>query len=295
MKILIAYDGSACADAALDNLRRAGLPEQGEAIVLSVGRASPLLSEGATPRDTAAIAHEELANAEALSARAANRVRADLPAWRVTSEAVVESPQWAIVQKADAWQPDLVVVGSHGRSAIGRAILGSVSQSVLTHVACSVRIARRGASGGGAGPVRLVVGIDGSVESATAVSAVALRRWPNGSEARVVAVVETPEPLMKLPVSARVTSVSDSPHQWVTRAVDRVAQELRDAGLSVSPLVCQGDPKRVLVDESERWDADCIFVGAKGLSRLDRFLLGSVSLAVAVRAHCSVEVVRQPS
>jgi nucleotide-binding universal stress UspA family protein len=291
----MAYDGSACADAALDDLRRAGLPEEGEAIVLSVGTAWPLLGEGASPHDLAAISSQELARAETLSARAAGRVRADLPAWLVTSEAVVESPQWAIVQKADAWQPDLVVVGSHGRSAIGRAILGSVSQSVLTHVACSVRIARRRASGGGRGPVRLVIGVDGSVESATAVSAVALRRWPAGSEARVVAVVEAPEPLMKLPVSARVTSVSDSPHQWVTRAVDRVAEELRDAGLSVSPLVCEGDPKRVLVDESERWDADCIFVGAKGLSRLDRFLLGSVSLAVAVRAHCSVEVVRQPS
>jgi len=295
MRVLIAYDGSACSDAALDDIRRAGLPEEGEAIVLSVGTAWPLLSEGATPNDLAAISHEELARAETLSARAASRVRADLPAWRVTSEAVIDSPQWAIVQKADAWQPDLVVVGSHGRSAIGRAILGSVSQSVLTHVACSVRIARRRPIGRGRGGVRLVIGVDGSVESATAVSAVALRRWPAGSEARVVAVVEAPEPLMTLPVSARVTWVCDSPHQWVTRAVDRVAQELRDAGLSVSPLVCEGDPKRVLVDDSERWDADCIFVGAKGMSRLDRFLLGSVSLAVAVRAHCSVEVVRQPS
>ena len=295
MKVLIAYDGSACADAALDDLRRAGLPEEGEAVVLSVGTAWPLLSEGATPRDMAAIAHEELAHAATLSARAANRVRADLPAWSVTSEAVVESPQWAIVQKADTWRPDLVVVGSHGRSAIGRAILGSVSQSVLTHVMCSVRIARRRASGRGGGAVRLVIGVDGSVESATAVSAVALRRWPAGSEVRVVAVVDAPEPLMKFPVSARVTSVSDSPHQWVTRAVDRVAQELQDGGLTVSPLVCEGDPKRVLVEESERWDADCIFVGAKGLSRVDKFLLGSVSLAVAVRAHCSVEVVRQPS
>ena len=39
----------------------------------------------------------------------------------------------------------------------------------------------------------------------------------------------------------------------------------------------------------------CLFVGAKGMSRLDRFLLGSVSLAVATQARCSVEVVRQAS
>ena len=40
--------------------------------------------------------------------------------------------------------PDLVLVGSHGRSRLGRLILGSVSQKVLSHVHCSVRIGRCG-------------------------------------------------------------------------------------------------------------------------------------------------------
>ena len=293
MRLLIAYDGSACADAALDDLRRAGLPAEGEAGVLSVGRAWPMLGEGASADELAALLQHELARAERLSARAAEHVRADLPRWRIAAEAVVDSPQGAIVRRADDWKPDLVVVGSHGRSVIGRAILGSVSQNVLTHVGCSVRIARRRPAGG-RGLVRLVIGIDGSVASATAVSAVAMRTWPSGSEARVVAVVESADPLMK-PASTLIAPTQESQRPWVTHAVDRVALELQDAGLSVSPLVCEGDPKRVLVDESERWDADCIFVGAKGMSRLDRFLLGSVSLAVAVRAHCSVEVVRQPA
>ena len=56
-------------------------------------------------------------------------------------------------------------------------------------------------------------------------------------------------------------------------------------------VVKEGDPKRVLIEEAEQWGADCIFVGARGLRRLERFLLGSVSTAVAARAHCSVEVV----
>jgi nucleotide-binding universal stress UspA family protein len=54
----------------------------------------------------------------------------------------------------------------------------------------------------------------------------------------------------------------------------------------------EGDPKHVLLDEAEQWGADCLFVGARGLSRIERFLLGSVSAAVAARAQCSVEVVR---
>jgi nucleotide-binding universal stress UspA family protein len=63
--------------------------------------------------------------------------------------------------------------------------------------------------------------------------------------------------------------------------------------LSVTTAVLEGDPKRVLPAEADRFAADCIFLGAQGHGRVQRILLGSVSAAVAGRAHCSVEVVRQ--
>ena len=72
-----------------------------------------------------------------------------------------------------------------------------------------------------------------------------------------------------------------------------VAGDLRDSGIGATAFVLDGDPKDALVREAEQWKADGIFVGAKGHSAMDRFLLGSVSTAVAARAHCSVEVVRQ--
>ena len=52
------------------------------------------------------------------------------------------------------------------------------------------------------------------------------------------------------------------------------------------------EPKRLLLSEAESWDADSIFVGARGLGGFRRCLLGSVSSAVAARAYCSVEIVR---
>ena len=72
-----------------------------------------------------------------------------------------------------------------------------------------------------------------------------------------------------------------------------VAQGLaKTAGLSAAEVVEEGDPKVTLVEHAERWGADTIFVGATGLSRTQRFFPGSVSNAIAARAHCSVEVVR---
>ena len=49
----------------------------------------------------------------------------------------------------------------------------------------------------------------------------------------------------------------------------------------------------MILHEAGEWNADTIFVGARGIGRLKRFLLGSVSSAVAAHADCSVEVVRK--
>jgi nucleotide-binding universal stress UspA family protein len=78
----------------------------------------------------------------------------------------------------------------------------------------------------------------------------------------------------------------------MAKEVDPMAALLRTRGLTVSSVIKEGDPKHILLDEAEQWEADSLFVGARGLSLMERFLLGSVSAAVAARAHCSVEVVR---
>ena len=63
--------------------------------------------------------------------------------------------------------------------------------------------------------------------------------------------------------------------------------------MKVSTESREGDPKCELVEAAEEWGADCIFVGSIGFGNpFERFVLGSVSAAVAARAHCSVEVFR---
>jgi nucleotide-binding universal stress UspA family protein len=82
---------------------------------------------------------------------------------------------------------------------------------------------------------------------------------------------------------------------WVRNMVESASDVLRRAGLHASGIVKQGSPKKVLVDEADLLDVDCIFIGARGLGAVGRFMLGSVSMAVTARAHCSVEVVRLES
>ena len=312
MKLLIAYDGSDCAKAALLDLRRAGLPADSEAMVLTVadlvvpvpmpaGEVTDLWaaeSVSLTVRRARDLAVEAIHDARRLAAAGADRIASQFPGWKVQSRADATAPYWAVAERAQEWGADLVVVGSHGRSGLGRLILGSVSQKVLAYAPCSVRIARGrdGATGPlplSDDPVRILLAVDGSPDAAAAADAVCCRAWPARSEVRVVTAAD-----LKL-LSAMVTF--GVPAEWAGHGdpmaayrfrVDAVAAALRQAGLVADGVVREGDPKRVLVEEAERWAADCVFLGAKGHSRLERLLVGSVSTAVAARAHCSVEVVR---
>jgi nucleotide-binding universal stress UspA family protein len=77
--------------------------------------------------------------------------------------------------------------------------------------------------------------------------------------------------------------------------IDAVERVIRDAGLATERAVLVDNPKSAILDEAKEWEADLIVVGSHGRRGLDRLLLGSVSEAVAMHAHCSVDVIRQPA
>jgi nucleotide-binding universal stress UspA family protein len=66
---------------------------------------------------------------------------------KVKGEAVPGPPRVVIMDEAEAWGADLIVVGSHGYRAWERFLLGSVSQSIVSHAKCSVEVVRCPANG----------------------------------------------------------------------------------------------------------------------------------------------------
>jgi nucleotide-binding universal stress UspA family protein len=303
MRILVAYDGSAHADAAIDDLLRAGLPHQGEVVVASVAhRGWPEKHvenhEGAVDTPWKATMKE----VGTLAETAQSRVQTHLPGWSVSSEPLWGNPAKILLKTIAVWKPDLVVVGSHGRTTAGRLLLGSVSTELVHHAPCSVRVVRSLSKN--KGPIRILVGTDGSSEADVCVNAVGRRLWPKGTEARVLAVVETlvPAPTM-VPTLESGTFAADPAYRVIEAAdekervrlsgvADAAADRLQRAGLSASSLVVDGDPRQAILAEAERWRADSVFVGARGLGTLDRLLLGSVSDAMVHHGHCAVEIVR---
>lgn len=307
MRILIGYDDSEYARAALADLQRAGLPPDAEVLVLAAVDAW-LPSEA--PAADATLPRLSEIRAKILDAidrqrkgaeQAAERLGAAFPGWTIRVEACADSPGWALVKRAEGVDggiggkpADLVVVGSRGRSGLQRLLLGSVSHRVLTTVRCSSRIARS-TEGPRDFPPRIVVGVDGSADARAMVETVAARRWPAGTEVCVASFAHDSGAGAEAAMRWDAAPAASSARDVAAAAAEDAARVLREAGpLTVSIAIHADDPKQGLIDLARGFGAggaDCIFVGARGIRRVERFLLGSVSTSVAMNAHCSVEVV----
>lgn len=311
MKLLIGYDGSACSNAALDDLKLAGLPETVEAVVMSVadvwlppppeneslGEYARDLQSHPQPFKAYQTNAKAVTEAEVLAKHAQERLLKMFPAWKVSAEAAYGSPAWEIWSKSNEMKADLIVVGSHGHTALGRFFLGSISNKVLTEAHCSVRVAR-GKIEVDPAPSRIVIGFDGTAGALAAVAAVAERSWREQSEVRLIAVADPMLPtaigLFVPPVSSWVDEEMKVESERIRKLAEESLDLLRSKNLAAEIQVFAGNPKQILVEEAEKWHADSIFVGANRYgSRVERFLLGSVSAAIAARAACSVEVVRR--
>src|SRR5215475_8071886 len=147
--------------------------------------------------------------------------------------------------------------------------------------------------------MKILLATDGSDCSKAAVNSVAERPWPRGSEVKIVSAMEIPY--------APTTETWVLPDSYY-RELEKVAKEQAEAavkyaaeqfgsgktaGLEITTKIISGSARDVILDEAERWDADLIVLGSHGYRGWQRFLLGSVSHAVATHAHCSVEIARQ--
>jgi nucleotide-binding universal stress UspA family protein len=147
--------------------------------------------------------------------------------------------------------------------------------------------------------MKILLATDGSTFSEQVVNVVASRPWPAGSEIKVVYVVQPPipdipDPLLML-YAARMQMLEHERKEGKT-TVEQAGARLRTGegshSLEITTEVLEGSPKELIVEEAERWGADLIVVGSHGRGAAKRFLLGSVSLAVATHAPCSVEIIR---
>ncbi len=297
LKVFIPYDGSESSDTALDNLRRAGLPQALEALVAVTpvwlplspyeithavsARRMKLLTSGISSFAPALREYEEQ---RVLSLEAERRIRSIFPSGTVKTEVMHEmAVAGEILRKVKSWGAELVILGA--RTSPSPQITDYVGPAlrIARDALCSIRIARV-SDRNDAAPVQILIGVDESDSADQVVQAVAERFWPAGSKANLVPVRKSG------PRDPGGRSETDL-------ALEIQADRLRATGLEVSIGIKYGQPEDVLLRKARDLSADCIFIASQGLGweqsdSPDRRGLSKAVEAILLGAHCSVEIVR---
>lgn len=304
MKILIAYDGSGNALTAINDLQNAGMPAKAEVLILCVSEIylSPIDKKvvKAIDEDVEYFFQEHqkqivrnLIEAERLATEAKEKLEKYFPKWTVITRIVSGSPTQQILSVASKFDPDMIILGAQGLSWDKEVKLGNVGQIILTESKCSIRVTK--AKFNNSSHLKIAVCFDNSRDSIKAIETISMRNWKEKPEVRIFIVLDFINRLIPGRVFQIINDLPEGrlngEQKWVESLADGALITLRNAGFSVSLEIYSGNPRMILANKIKDWNADLIFTGAKS-HKSNFFSLGSVALAVATQANCSVEVIR---
>jgi len=303
MKTLIATDGSAEAATALRTTSRLLRKTRNEVEVLCV---APELEwpTGADSgkRTKAAITRETYRRR---IARETASILADAKEFLVGEEINATtlsesgSPSDIIVRLSE--EHDVTVVGASGRRHGSQGGLGSVASRVVEHAQGTVLLARELT---GSDSLRVLAGVDGSLASRRALSAMSAYFEIDSAEITLIHVKETPWIHLGLDREwfdyPRDVFDQADPEIQLEEELQREAEDvLEDAqsklskyNYSVLTLIEEGNPATAILGEAESGQYDLIILGAGSPGGTKRNMLGSVSAKIASQAPCSVAVVK---
>ena len=292
MKVLVATDGSKYGGWALNWVAKLPLVELPNVTALYVLDGAKFRFPFRTKL--------EIQRMEARAERALRSVTQQLASLKLTGMVLKEQGAVApTILKRAPKRGGLLVVGSQGLDVLDRFTLGSVSTKLIQHATCPVLVVKSEAA-----PLRrIILAIDGSSGSAKALEFVLRTFRPDrptgkGQLAPIyVSVIQViaRRPLAPLEVGTTIPWIKyrrlkEKETGW--RLVEQSAQKLIEAGFRAETLCPLGNPADKIMKVAAQQHADLIVMGAKGLSGVDRFLLGSVSTRVVQHANCAVLVVR---
>ncbi len=136
----------------------------------------------------------------------------------------------------------------------------------------------------------IVVGVDGSETSQTALAFAATEAARHGAKLRIVAAWEIHPALVTAPYNGSIDAVRELAEQVAKDAVAKVENE--HPKVACEGVALEGRPAEVLIQECEQASAYMIVVGNRGQGGFTSLLLGSTSQQVIHHATCPVLVVR---
>lgn len=198
----------------------------------------------------------------------------------------------ALIRYADERDVDLIVLGTHGRRGLRRAVLGSVAEEVARLAPCSVLAVRGGEE---FAPDTILAAVDFSEGSRVALEQAARLAELYGAQLSLVHVAEeVPVPAFYDSALVSVYAYASGFNEHALNYLHAFAEEVlgKEGALRAKCQVETGAPASVIVKAVEEAEADLVVVGTRGLSGFRRLLLGSVAERVLRFAPVPVLVAR---
>ncbi len=294
VKVLLATDGSDRARATADLLYRL-LPPQAEVVLLSVSGDSELPTDEVAPGALSQLRDALQGETERLLAAEVERLEEAGHEVQVMIRHGDAGDQ--VTRAAEEVKADLLAVGSRGLSPFKEFLLGSVSQRVIRHSPCSVLLGRpdqQEEPGGREGreALRIVLAIDGSDPSRAAARSLARLARHHRFEVHCVTVLPAPRD-WGVDLARHASDATRRDRERAAQLLRQTCAMLQTAGAPASShLLVGSDPAEELIEYARGHGCRLLAIGNKGLSAVDRFLLGSVSHKIVHYATCPVLLVK---
>ncbi len=304
MRILVATDGSECADTAVDLVAALEWPPGSTIHVVEATTSGIAVFGGPWPPippvDTTSFDASILEQAQQRVEVAATRLAA--PGRSVETSIASGRAADVITSIAEQVGAGLIVLGSRGHGTLETMLLGSVSSEVVDHAYVPVLVARSSSID------RIVLAWDGSASAEQAaqflidcdalakaeilvlsVADIETTWWPGADMFMEAAPAATYVEAAPAATYVEAAELSRSQHKQLAA---EMADRLHEAALSAVPEQRDGDPAAEIVRLAQEREADLVIVGTHGRTGLSRLLMGSVARNVLLHAPCSVLVVR---
>jgi len=297
MRILLAYDGSQHARAAVDLLLDLHLPPETEVLVVAV------------MPDQYITGHELLG---AALDWAGEKIRAN--GLQVKNQLIAGNPAATINECAYEFKTDFTLIGARGLRATLGILLGGVAQQVIEYSCCPALVVRA--------PYRsfkrVLVVTDGSIYSQKAIeylagagAAAERGRFPLPEKAEIQVLHVLP-PKIPPDLAWRAYTIGPevlypAPAQFIdipaVEAEEEIAGQLlldeavaafAKSGIQAGKILRRGDAATEIIEYVKQNDIDLVVSGSRGLSQVSGWLLGSVSRKIVHYASSSVLIVKQP-
>ena len=301
-KMLVPLDGSELAEEALTYAKELAGRLDLEVVLLHVGSQA---ASDSLPMYRAYVEHA----AEILRLEAAEvQKRVGPPPGgqpvQVKGEVVEGYPADEILLYASEHEIDMILMVTHGRSGIGRWLLGSVADKVLQASRMPVWLVRAGAKGAVYNEqLRFLVPLDGSEVAELVLPHVEALSKQRGIQPVEVVLVRVCEPLVVPPVGAPEASLNwmrvAEEHMMGTRHVAEeylggIKNRLEETGIKATVEVLEGSPADEIINCVNKGHCDLVIMATHGRSGLSRWAYGSVAEKLLLAVSCPIFLVRPP-